>query len=115
MNTANSKSRFGKLKIAHAIFALALMASIGGYGWHLYSLFRDAQVHMPQPQIERLVKDLRLFHSRTKRFPKTFIEINDHIWRTRPTPNYGAEGRCVRITGFKRSGSSGVRIAPLTS
>ncbi len=96
MKPANAKSRFGKLKIAHSIFALALLASTGGYGWRLYSLFRDAQVNMPQPQIEKLVKDLRLFHSDAKRFPRNFSEINDLIWRTRPTPNYGAEGRQAR-------------------
>jgi hypothetical protein len=97
---ANAKTRFGKLKIAHATFALALLAGVGGYGWHLYSLFRDAQVNMPQPQIEKLVKDLRLFHSQAKRFPRNFSEINELIWRTRPTPNYGAEGRQARAKNY---------------
>ncbi len=100
MNTANAKSRFGKLKIAHIALALAALASAGSYGWHIYSLFRDAQVNMPQPQIEKLVKDLRLFHSRTKRFPRNFAEINDLIWHTRPTPNYGAEGRQARAKNY---------------
>ena len=100
MNPRNAKTRFGKLKIAHATFALALLAGIGGYGWHVYSLFRDAQVNMPQPQIEKLVKDLRLFHSQAKRFPRDFSEINDLIWRTRPTPKYGAEGRQARTRNY---------------
>ncbi|HJZ82341.1 MAG TPA: hypothetical protein VKD91_18410 [Pyrinomonadaceae bacterium] len=93
MKPAGAKSRFGKLKIAHAIFALAVLAGAGGYGWRVYSLFRDAQVDMPQPQIEKLVKDLRLFHSRNNRFPANFDEINNLIWHTQPKPNYGIGSR----------------------
>jgi hypothetical protein len=40
MKPANAKTRFGKLKIAHATFALALLAGVGGYGWRVYSLLR---------------------------------------------------------------------------
>lgn len=100
MNPRNAKTRFGKLKIAHATFALALLAGVGGYSWRVHSLFRDAQVNMPQPQIEKLVKDVRLFHSQAKRFPRNFSEINDFIWRTRPTPNYGTEGRQARAKNY---------------
>jgi hypothetical protein len=100
MNAATEKSRFDKLKIAHATFALAMLAGVGGYGWHLYSLFRDAQANMPQPRIEKLIKDLRLFHSRAKRFPKNFTEMNELIWHTRPAPKYGAEGRQARVRNY---------------
>jgi hypothetical protein len=100
MKTGNAKNRFGKLKVAHATFALAMLAGVGGYGWHLYSLFRNAQVNLPQPQIEKLVKDMRLFHSRVKRFPRNFSEINDLIWHTRPMPDYGPEGRQARTRNY---------------
>jgi hypothetical protein len=100
MKPANAKTRSGRLKIAHAIFALAVLVCIGGYTWRIHSLFLDAQVNMPQPQIEKLVKDLRLFHSQAKRFPRNFSEINELIWRTRPTPNYGAEGRQARAKNY---------------
>ena len=98
MNTA--KSSFGKLKIAHVAMALAALASAGGYGWRIYSLFRDAQVHMPRPQIEKLVKDLQRFHSQTSRFPRNFVELNDLIWHTQPKPNYGTEGRQARTKNY---------------
>ncbi len=100
MKPANAKTRFGKLKIAHATFALALLAGIGGYGWRVYSLFRDAQVSMPQPQIDKLIKDLRLFHSRIKRFPRNFTEMNELIWHTSPVPKYSAEGRQARVRNY---------------
>src|SRR5262245_49127693 len=93
-------SGFGKLKIVGVMLALAGLASCVSYAYHVYSLFRDAQRNMPQPQIERLVKDFRLFHSRTNRFPRNFTEINDYLWHTRPTPNYGIEGRQTRVKNY---------------
>src|SRR5262245_35450179 len=95
-----SISGFGKLKIVGVMLALAVLVSCGSYAYHVYSLFRDAERNMPQPQIERLVKDFRLFHSRTKRFPRNFTEINDYLWHTRPTPDYGAEGRQARVKNY---------------
>ncbi len=100
MKSAGVKSGFNKLRITYLSLILAAMAICVGYGWYLYSLFRDARLNMPQPQIEMLTRDLRLFHTRTKRFPKTFNEINDLIWRTRPKPDYGADGRQARVKNY---------------
>jgi len=93
MKTAQPKSGLNKLRFVYLLLIVAVLASIGGYGWHVYALFRDARLNMPQPQVSKLLKDLRLFHSRTRRFPQSFNEINSLIWHTQPTPDYGAQGR----------------------
>jgi hypothetical protein len=82
------------------MLVLAVLASCGSYAYHVYSLFRDAQRNMPQPKIDKLMKDFRLFHSRTKRLPRNFAEINDYLWHTRPMPDYGAEGRQARVKNY---------------
>lgn len=97
---AKSQLKFDNLKASHVILALGITLTLGGYGWHLYSLFRDAQLNMPQPQIERLTKDLRLYHAKTGRLPNNFTEINDLIWRTKPAPNYGGNGRQARTKNY---------------
>jgi hypothetical protein len=101
MKSAKTKSGLNKLRITYLSISLAAVAICAGYSWYLYTLFRDAQFNMPQPQIEKLTRDLRLFHSRTKRFPKNFNEINDLIWRTRPKPDYGADGRQARVKNYR--------------
>jgi hypothetical protein len=88
------------LKATLLIFALAGILAVGSYGYHLYTLFRDWRFNMPQPQIEKLTRDLRIFHAKQNRFPETFNEINDLIWHTKPTPDYGPDGRQARTKNY---------------
>jgi hypothetical protein len=101
MKSAKTKSGLSKLRITYLSLSLAAVAICGGYGWYLYTLLLDARLNMPQPQIEKLTRDLRLFYSQAKRFPKNFNEINDLIWHTRPKPDYGADGRQARVKNYR--------------
>ena len=92
--------KFSKLKITYLLLALAALFAVGSYGWHIYSLFRDWQMNMPQPQLEKLTHDLRLYHKQTGRFPVSFTEINAVIWHTKPTPTYGNDGRQARTKNY---------------
>jgi hypothetical protein len=100
MESSGKKNRFNKLRLAYVFALITIVAGASAYGYHLYGLARDLQINKPQSQVERLVKDLRLFQSRTRRFPKNFVEINQLIWRTSPVPNYGNEGRQARTKNY---------------
>lgn len=82
-----------KLRIAFVFALVTIAGGSGSYGYHLYRLSQDFQFHKPQPQVERLARDLRQFHAETHRFPATFVEINARLWHTQPPPNYGHDGR----------------------
>ncbi|MGE0128982.1 MAG: hypothetical protein AB7U82_12960 [Blastocatellales bacterium] len=97
---AKPELKFNKLKATYLMLALCAILAVGSYGWHVYSLFRDWRLNMPQPQIEKLTKDLRLYHAKTGRFPGTFVEINNLIWRTKPMPNYGVNGRQAWVKNY---------------
>ena len=92
--------KLNKLKATYLILAICAILAVGSYGWHVYTLFRDWQINMPQPQIERLTKDLRIYHAKTGYFPSTFVEINNLIWHTKPAPNYGDNGRQSRTKNY---------------
>jgi hypothetical protein len=100
MRKTKTRASFNKLKITWLLLALAGILAVGSYGWHIYSLFRDWQTNMPQPQLEKLTKDLRLYHNRTGRFPAAFTEVNDLLWRTKPAPDYGGNGRQARTKNY---------------
>ncbi|HMY76140.1 MAG TPA: hypothetical protein PLQ88_30250 [Blastocatellia bacterium] len=100
MRKTKTRAGFSKLKITWLMLALAGMLAVGSYGWHVYSLFRDWQMNMPQPQFEKLTNDLRLYHTRTGQFPAVFTEINELLWHTKPAPDYGSDGRQARTKNY---------------
>jgi hypothetical protein len=99
-NMGKSQFKFKRLKATYLMLAVAAILAVGSYGWHIYTLFRDWRINMPQPQIDKLARDLRIYHAKTGRFPNGFTEINGLIWRTKPTPNYGKEGRQARTKNY---------------
>lgn len=92
--------KLNKLKATYLILAICAILAVGSYGWHVYTLFRDWQTNMPQPQIEKLTKDLRIYQAKTGHFPSTFVEINNLIWHTKPAPDYGDNGRQSRTKNY---------------
>jgi hypothetical protein len=100
MRNANINLHFSKLRISYLVAAIAVVVGLGCYGYHIYALAQDLKINRPQPQIEKLIKDLRIFHLRTRRFPASFIEMNQLIWRTTPMPNYGRDGRQARAKNY---------------
>jgi hypothetical protein len=100
MSKTKTRPGFSKLKITWLLLAFAGMLAVGSYGWHVYTLFRDWQMNMPQSQIERLTKDLRIYQVKIGHFPSTFVEVNSLIWHTKPAPNYGSEGRQARTKNY---------------
>src|SRR6266545_1535688 len=100
MESSGQKNRLGKVRLSYIFALITVAAGAGGYGYHLYKLARDSQFNKPQPQVERLVKDLRLFQSRSNRFPRNFIEVNQLIWRATPAPDYGSDGRQARAKNY---------------
>ena len=91
---------FNKLKITYLMLGFAAALGIASYSYHVYSLFRDWQMNMPRPQLEKLIRDLRIFQAKEDRFPNTFVEIDNLIWHTKPKPNYGGEGRQARVKNY---------------
>ena len=100
MKTAQGKTGFSKLKATYTLLGLAAVIALGSYGWHLYALYRAWERDTPQPQVERLVRDFRRYHTQAKQFPATFAEINERLWRTQPPPDYGKDGRQARVKNY---------------
>lgn len=97
---SDKQLRISKFRITYIIGAITLVFGLICYGYHIYVLAQDLKINKPHPQIEKLIKDLRIFHLRTGRFPGSFIEINRLIWRTTPMPDYGNDGRRARTKNY---------------
>lgn len=90
---ATDKQRLSKFRVTYLFAIITAVIGIGSFGCYIYRDYHDAHRNLPQPQVERLIKDLRRYAAQTRHFPVTFTEINGRLWHTTPTPNYGADGR----------------------
>jgi hypothetical protein len=100
MATFEKKPRLSKMRISYLSAIAALVVCLGAYAWHVYALFREARQTTPQPQIERLTKDLRTYHAQLRQFPVNFPAINQRLWKTQPTPDDGVDGRRARTKNY---------------
>jgi hypothetical protein len=92
--------RISKWRLTYIAALLSVIAGLSSYGWYIYTLVRDAQAYKPQPQIERLLKDLLTYHQQTKQFPRNFDDINQRLWHTTPPPDYGKDRREARTKNY---------------
>lgn len=98
---ATSKQRgLSKLRITYLFVIITVVVGIGSFGYYIYRNYRDARLNLPQAQVERLIKDLRLYQSQMRQFPATFAEVNERIWHTTPAPNYGSDNRRARTKNY---------------
>lgn len=93
-------TRISKWRLTYIVALLSVIAGLSSYGWYIYTLVRNAQADKPQPQIERLIKDLLTYHRQTRQFPKNFVEINQRLWHTVPSPDYGQGAREARTKNY---------------
>lgn len=100
MKAIQEKTGRGTLRIVYLWGAVSVVGLLICFGYHLYGLFQDWQRYKPQPQVERLIRDLRSYHTQTGHFPQNFAEINARLWHARPAPDYGAEGRQARTKNY---------------
>lgn len=100
MDSFEKKNKLSKMRLSYLGALVAIVACLGGYAWHVYAIFREAQATNPQPQIERLSQDLRTYHSRMRQFPANFHAINQQLWHTNPSPDYGSDGRRARTKNY---------------
>jgi hypothetical protein len=100
MQSIGSRQRFSKLRITYLFVIITAVVGIGSFAYYVYRDYRDARLNLPQPQVERLIKDLRLYAAQTRRLPANFAEINERIWHTTPTPNYGSDNRRARTKNY---------------
>lgn len=100
MQATGKQQGLSKLRITYLFVIITAVVGIGSFGYYIYRDYRDARLNLPQSQIERLVKDLRLYQSQTRHLPVTFAEINERIWHTTPAPDYGSDNRRARTKNY---------------
>ena len=100
MQTKKTNPRFSKVKLTYVLLILGVLSVGSVYGFHLFTLYRAAQIEQPQLQADRLIRDLRRYERQMQRFPASFHEINQLIWHTQPQPDYGRAGKQAHTKNY---------------
>ena len=94
-------SRTSTRKLTWLVLGAVACLAAGSYGYYLFRLYQQWQRDTPQPQVERLVRDLRRYQQITGTFPANFHEINERLWHTQPPPDYGTDGKLARVRNYE--------------
>lgn len=70
-----------KLRFTYLILALSLVLLIIASIYSAWLKNSEHESNVPVPALETIVVALRTFHQQTGRFPKSFHELNERLWK----------------------------------
>lgn len=70
-----------KLRFTYVILACTLVLLIVAAVYSSWKRNSEHQANLPLPALENIVVALRAFHQQTGRFPQSFIELDERIWK----------------------------------
>lgn len=71
----------GRLRFTHVILACSLVLLIAGALYSSWVKNREHEANLPLPALETVVVALRTFHRQTGRFPESFRELDERVWK----------------------------------
>jgi hypothetical protein len=63
------------------IFGVSILTAASSYGYREYSQWRRHESLMPRLKLSSLVRDIRKFEALTGRVPRSFKELESHVWK----------------------------------
>lgn len=70
----------GRFRFTYPIFIGSLLLLIASIFFSAFTANRAYEAQLPQQNIEKLVRDMRQFHSQAGRFPRDFHELDERLW-----------------------------------
>lgn len=71
----------GRLRFTYVILVLSLALLIIASIYSAWSRNSEHEADMPVPALETIVVALRTFHQQTGRFPESFRELDERLWK----------------------------------
>lgn len=89
-----------KIKITFIVTLLLLVSAVGVYVYAAYQESAKEKAAQPVPALNRVMADLRKFHKEQGRFPLTFREVQEKLWKLPRSPAFGDEGRSFTMGNY---------------
>src|SRR5947209_2084404 len=85
----------GRTHFTLIIAGLSLALLIVSMVYSHWSRERKKEANMPQPSMETIVLALRTFHLQTGRFPSSFIELDERVWKGARRAQISPDGKSL--------------------
>ena len=98
-NTAIGSRKF-KIKMSFVVTLILLVLTGLTYGYTAYQHNADEEAKVPKPALNKIIKDLRGYHKGQGRFPDTFEQLQDQVWKYPKPPRFGDKGQSFTMRNY---------------
>lgn len=85
----------GKLRFTYVSLACTLVLLIVAALYSSWARNREHEANLPLPALETIVVALRTFHQQTGRFPESFRELDERVWKGARRAQISADGKSL--------------------
>jgi hypothetical protein len=98
-NTAIGQRKL-KFKMTYVVALLLVLMTGLTYGYTVYQQNAAEEAKVPKPALAKIVKDLRGFHKKNGKFPETFEQLQDAVWKLPKPPHFGDDGHSFTMHNY---------------
>lgn len=92
------KRRFG---ISYILLVVAVITYLGVWGYSVFAADWKAKASIPKiDPVLTIIKGLRQYQKINATFPRTFDEVEAHVWKHPTPPDYGANGHSLLLKNY---------------
>jgi hypothetical protein len=70
------------------------------YGYTVYQQSAAEEAKIPKPALNKLLKDLRGYHKLMGKFPETFDQVQEQVWKFPRPPRLGDKGQSFTMRNY---------------
>src|SRR5919202_4634335 len=84
-----------RLRFTYVTLACTLVLLIVAAVYSAWARNREHEANLPLPALETVVVALRTFHQQTGRFPESFRELDERLWKGARRAQISADGKSL--------------------
>lgn len=89
-----------RLKISYVLLPVIMVAMIVSYFYSAWAASKRWEDALPKDATDSIIKGLLNYQNAAGRFPKTFTEVEEKIWKHTKKPNFGETGRTLNFKNY---------------
>ncbi|MGB9178455.1 MAG: hypothetical protein WCB68_04340 [Pyrinomonadaceae bacterium] len=89
-----------KLRVSYVLLPVIMIALIVSYFYSAWAASKRFEAALPRDASDSIIKGLLAFENQAGRFPRTFTEVEERVWKHKKVPNFGETGRTLSAYNY---------------